>query len=234
MYYKQVFLRANVMQNTANNPTIDLLDFINDPQDWQIHRCGVIDGLISQTEPVKMLYHYELLSDEQKQQNPLQGALLKQFDKILTRQEFADLLKIDVNQLKQPYQIKFYGKLIIFCQNPEIALRLYWTNTLKNFVIVDEKDVQTALKNAFTHWQFVDTVEFINKTANVTFVVHGADENEMIWQEQKNAQFEPLPSVIALDVQRELLQSAMVDDWFLQIYQSATDFLHDWQEKMLK
>lgn len=220
------------MQSSQNHTNLDLLEFIHQPQDWQIHRCGLITGQISQDEPMKVLYHYELLSDEQKQQYPLQGALLKQFDKKIDRQQFANLLNIDINKIKNPYQMKFYGKLVIFCQNPEVALRLYWTNTLKDFEIIDDKDVKTALPNAFINWQFINHVEFINKNPQLHFVVTGQDNT--LWQSQQNSQFEPLPAVVAIDIQKSLMQSDNVSLWFEQIYQSCLDFLTDWQEKMLQ
>lgn len=231
MYYKQVFLWVNAMQS-ENHTTLDLLEFINQFQDWQIHRCGLIQGFISQDEPVKLVYHYEQLSDEQKQQYPLQGELLKQFDQKMDRQQFANLLNININKIKKPYQMKFYGKLVIFCQNPELALRLYWTNTLKAFEMIDDKDLQTALQNAFLHWQFVDDVEFINKNPQVQFIVQG--QEGILWQNQQNQQFEKLPAWLAIDLQKSFMQSDMSSLWFEQIYQSCLDFLTDWQEKMLK
>lgn len=220
------------MQSSQNHTNLDLLEFIQQPQDWQIYRCGLITGQISQDEPMKVLYHYELLSDEQKQQYPLQGALLKQFDKKINRQQFANLLNIDINQLKKPYQMKFYGKLVVFCQNPEVALRLYWTNTLKAFAILDSTAIYTALQKAFEYWQFVDGVEFINKTSNIDFVVAGQDK--ILWQNQQYSQFEPLPSWLAIDLQQQLMQSEISSLWFEQIYQSCLDFLTNWQEKMVK
>lgn len=215
---------------TQTQTNIELSDFINQTANWQIHRCGLITSLISQNEPIKLLYHYELLSDEQKQQHPLHGALLKQFDQKLDRQQFAKLLNIDISHVKQPYQMKFYGKLVIFCQNPEVALRLYWTNTLKAFEIIDQKDAKTALQQAFTYWQFIDNVEFINKNPQLQFMVTGQDDS-ILWQSQQTAQFEALPSAVALDLQKMLMQSDKSALWFEHIYQSCLDFLHDWQEK---
>ena len=92
---------------------------------------------------------------------------------------------------------------MIFYQNPEVALRLHWTNTLKNFEIIDEKTLENAVKQAFYHWQLVDNVEFINKTPDVDFVIYSnANENAentsnlptIVWQGGHSTQFEPLPS----------------------------------------
>ncbi|TRT16013.1 hypothetical protein DNP10_25075, partial [Salmonella enterica subsp. enterica serovar Panama] len=119
---------------TKNKTIIDLLALITDtmPQ-WKVHRCQVTDVLISQHRPMKFIYHYEYLSDLLKLQHPLNGQLLASFDRLLTREQFAQMLGIHLHQVVNPWQIKFAGKLVVFYQHPDIALRLHWVNTIKTF-----------------------------------------------------------------------------------------------------
>lgn len=113
----------------------------------------------------------------------------------------------------------------------------HWTNTLKNFEIIDEKTLENAVKQAFYHWQLVDNVEFINKTPDVDFVIYSnANENAentsnlptIVWQGGHSTQFEPLPSALAIGLQKQLMQSDVVlNQWFAQILQSALDCVAD-------
>ncbi|ELA08422.1 hypothetical protein MOMA_07671 [Moraxella macacae 0408225] len=233
-----------------NQQVLDFFDFIADTiMDWQIHRCQVTHALIGQHEPMKLIYHYEQLADEIKAQNPLNGALLKRFDDVMTREDFAELLKIDINKIAKPYQLKFEGKLVVFCQNPEVALRLHWTNTLKNFELlhIQHDDLQNALQNVknsmFKHWQLVGEVDFISKQSNVTFQVVGkpigtqqadradlgdALQNVVLWQQSSSQRFLPLPSVIALDLQRQCMASPMLADfWLAQIVDAVVNCINN-------
>ncbi|WP_410471755.1 hypothetical protein ACGTJS_08535 [Faucicola mancuniensis] len=230
--------QANQASITTTQNSHDLLDFLhNTLSDWQIHRCQVTHDFISQNEPMKMIYHYEQLPDDIKANIPMNGVLLKRFDELISQSDFVKLLNIDINQVKKPFQLKFYGKLVIFYQNPEVALRMHWTNTLKNFEIIDEKTLENAVKQAFYHWQLVDNVEFINKTPDVDFVIYSnANENAentsnlptIVWQGGHSTQFEPLPSALAIGLQKQLMQSDVVlNQWFAQILQSALDCVAD-------
>ena len=116
-------LDNQTVTKTKNNTIIDLLALITDtmPQ-WKVHRCQVTDGVISQHLPMKFIYHYEYLSDLLKLQHPLNGQLLASFDRLLTREQFAQMLGIHPNQVVNPWQIKFAGKLVVFYQQPVIKI----------------------------------------------------------------------------------------------------------------
>lgn len=188
---------------TKNNTIIDLLALITDtmPQ-WKVHRCQVTDGVISQHLAMKFIYHYEYLSDLLKLQHPLNGQLLASFDRLLTREQFAQMLGIHPNQVVNPWQIKFAGKLVVFYQQPDIALRLHWVNTRKTFepIYLSSKLPKTealpyAIDNAFTNWQIIG-VEIIQKNPQVE-LVYDSDDTNGTQSILSSTQFVPVPTPLA-------------------------------------
>lgn len=206
---------------------------------WQIHKCQITESLISQHEPMKLIYHYESLDDEQKANSPLSGALLKQFDRLITREDFAALIKLPIKAVAKPWQLKFRGKLVIFTANPEVAIRLHWTNTLKPFDPVYTTDLDAAVLQAFSHWQFVETVEVISKNPQIRLIAHYKDhpQTDTIshWQPISHQQFEPLPSTLALQIQQCLSNSPAVQQlWLPRLQDLAFEQAEAWllQEKV--
>ncbi|QRO13837.1 hypothetical protein I6J32_02935 [Moraxella osloensis] len=213
-------LDNQTVTKTKNNTIIDLLELITDtmPQ-WKVHRCQVTDGVISQHLPMKFIYHYEYLSDLLKLQHPLNGQLLASFDRLLTREQFAQMLGIHLSQVVNPWQIKFAGKLVVFYQHPDIALRLHWVNTSKTFepIYLSSKLSQTealsyAIDNAFTNWQIIG-VEIIQKNPQVE-LVYDSDETNGIQSILPSTQFVPVPTPLA--------------HWMMAYFQSHPVIANEW------
>lgn len=205
---------------TKNNTIIDLLALITDtmPQ-WKVHRCQVTDGVISQHLPMKFIYHYEYLSDLLKLQHPLNGQLLASFDRLLTREQFAQMLGIHLHQVVNPWQIKFAGKLVVFYQHPDIALRLHWVNTIKTFepIYLQSKLSQAeslpyAIDNAFTNWQ-ITRVEIIQKNPQVE-LVYDSDDTNGTQSILPSTQFVPVPTPLA--------------HWMMAYFQSNAVIANEW------
>ena len=207
---------------TKNKTIIDLLALITDtmPQ-WKVHRCQVTDGVISQHLPMKFIYHYEYLSDLLKLQHPLNGQLLASFDRLLTREQFAQMLGIHLHQVVNPWQIKFAGKLVVFYQHPDIALRLHWVNTIKTFepIYLQSKLSQAeslpyAIDNAFTNWQ-ITRVEIIQKNPQVELVYDSDDTNgNGVQSILPSTQFVPVPKPLA--------------NWMMAYFQSHPVIANEW------
>lgn len=209
-----------IAKSTNNNTIIDLLALITDtmPQ-WKVHRCQVTDGVISQHLPMKFIYHYEYLSDLLKLQHPLNGQLLASFDRLLTREQFAQMLGIHLHQVVNPWQIKFAGKLVVFYQQPDIALRLHWVNTSKTFepIHLSSKLSQTeslpyAIDNAFTNWQ-ITGVEIIQKNPQVE-LVYDSDDTNGTQSILPSTQFVPVPKPLA--------------NWMMAYFQSHPVIANEW------
>lgn len=205
---------------TKNNTIIDLLALITDTMPhWKVHRCQVTDGVISQHLPMKFIYHYEYLSDLLKLQHPLNGQLLASFDQLLTREQFAQMLGIHHNQVVNPWQMKFAGKLVVFYQQPDIALRLHWVNTSKTFepIYLSSKLSKTealpyAIDNAFTNWQ-ITGVEIIQKNPQVE-LVYDSDETNGTQSILPSTQFMPVPTPLA--------------HWMMAYFQSNAVIANEW------
>ena len=207
---------------TKNKTIIDLLALITDTMPhWKVHRCQVTDGVISQHLPMKFIYHYEYLSDLLKLQHPLNGQLLASFDRLLTREQFAQMLGIHLSQVVNPWQIKFAGKLVVFYQHPDIALRLHWVNTIKTFepIYLQSKLSQAeslpyAIDNAFTNWQ-ITGVEIIQKNPQVELVYDSDDTNgNGVQSILPSTQFVPVPKPLA--------------NWMMAYFQSHPVIANEW------
>ena len=207
---------------TKNKTIIDLLALITDTMPhWKVHRCQVTDGVISQHLPMKFIYHYEYLSDLLKLQHPLNGQLLASFDRLLTREQFAQMLGIHLSQVANPWQIKFAGKLVVFYQHPDIALRLHWVNTIKTFepIYLQSKLSQAeslpyAIDNAFTNWQ-ITGVEIIQKNPQVELVYDSDDTNgNGVQSILPSTQFVPVPKPLA--------------NWMIAYFQSHPVIANEW------
>ncbi|MFW2178082.1 MULTISPECIES: hypothetical protein [unclassified Moraxella] len=231
----------NHLSSTQSSQPCDLLTCIGTTlPTWQVHRCQLTTSIIDQHAPIKFLYHYETLTDTLKLAHPLQGALLQHFDRLLTRQQFAELLGLDMTQVAMPWQLKFSGKLVVFCHQPEIALRLHWTNTAKAFELGYQSDLETAVTQAFRHWQWVDGVEVVNKNPNVSLfaslveLVEANTASDLtldnphplvnVWQQSTHQGFEALPTAIAVRIQRYLRdQDDLIKPWLEQMQDMAMD-----------
>ena len=209
-----------IAKSTNNNTIIDLLALITDtmPQ-WKVHRCQVTDGVISQHLPMKFIYHYEYLSDLLKLQHPLNGQLLASFDRLLTREQFAQMLGIHLHQVVNPWQIKFAGKLVVFYQQPDIALRLHWVNTRKTFepIYLSSKLSQTealpyAIDNAFSNWH-ITGVEIIQKNPQAE-LVYDSDDTNGVQSILPSTQFVPVPKPLA--------------NWMMAYFQSHPVIANEW------
>lgn len=207
---------------TKNKTIIDLLALITDTMPhWKVHRCQVTDGVISQHLPMKFIYHYEYLSDLLKLQHPLNGQLLASFDRLLTREQFAQMLGIHLHQVVNPWQIKFAGKLVVFYQHPDIALRLHWVNTIKTFepIYLQSKLSQAeslpyAIDNAFSNWQ-ITGVEIIQKNPQVELVYDSDDTNgNGVQSILPSTQFVPVPKPLA--------------NWMIAYFQSHPVIANEW------
>lgn len=203
--------------------SLDLLAWLSQLDDaasqWQIHKAQITHSLLSQDLPIQLIYHYEKLDDDIKAKYPLNGTLLKQFSTLMTRAEFVqrpEVAGLTLDEIATPWQLKFTGKLVIFTQNPEVAIRLWWTNTLKEFELVYSRELETAIEKSFHHWQFVDSVEVICKTPNVLLTAQPNEDN-LPWQLAATANFVTLPAVIGLAIQKILNDNEFVKTYWLPV-----------------
>lgn len=219
------------LSSTDSPQAMPLLPLLGDSlARWQLHRCQITDALITKQAPMKMLYHYEHLAEDIKTAHPLQGKLLLDFDTPMTAERFATVLGIKPNDVSTPWQLKFNGKLVIFFEALEIALRLHWTNTLKPFEPVYQADLATAVMASFAHWQFVGAVEIISKNSQVLLTASHPDLAQE-WQLAHAQAFSDMPAVLALDIQQYLHSAPNVSEiWLPEMQAAARDFALEQQD----
>lgn len=235
---------------TNHQTELNLLPFLAENlAKFRLHKCQVSHALISQHEPMKLIYHYERLDDTIKDRLPLQGQLLMDFDKPMTREMFAQKAGITLAEVAQPWQLKFIGKIVLFCEQPEIALRLHWTNTLKPFDVVMVKELLQAVEHSFANWQLIDSVEVISKDPNLRLTINNNSIDSIenyfdsattpsntashIWQLQGSQAFVPLPSAVAIALQAFLANQAIVKDtWLSAMQQAAEQYASEWQDQL--
>lgn len=219
------------LSSTDSPQAIPLLSLLGDSLvHWQLHRCQITEALITKQAPMKMLYHYEHLAEPIKSAHPLQGRLLLDFDTPMSAERFASLLGIEQKDVATPWQLKFNGKLVIFLESLEVALRLHWTNTLKPFEPVYQTDLATAIMASFEHWQFVGVVEVISKNSQVILTASHPDFIQD-WQLTYSQAFSNLPAVLALEIQQYLHSAPSVSEmWLPQMQAVAHDFALQYQD----
>lgn len=237
----QIAHHNSAQSATTTQPTqsisIDLMTLMADSiVDWQVHRCQVTQALISQHQPMKVIYHYEHLPDVVKLQHPLSGQLLASFDALMTREQFAQRLGIKLQQVANPWQIKFVGKLVVFHAQPEIALRLHWVNTTKPFEpiylaskLTDAAALQSVIDHAFSNWQFT-AVEVIQKNPLVTLTYRSDAMNEGHTQATQSIvptmQFVPVPNALVTTMLAYLhAHPTMATKWLAMIKAEAQSFV---------
>lgn len=234
------FRDALIMNSTAKNlpfspnlPTnaLAILPFLGDNlAHSRLHRCQITDYIIDKQLPMKLIYHYERLSEALKAEIPLQGQLLANFDKLMSQAQFAQLIGISADKLTQPWQLKFNGKLVLFFEQPEIALRLHFSNTLKPFEIVSSKNLEAAVAASFENWQWVDTVEIVSKDPHLSVFAHHPLLSEQ-WQLQGSNGFVYMPLALAHSIQQFLRDNDVVQThWLPAMVQAAQTQAKHWLE----
>lgn len=144
--------------------TLILNDVLTDKDiPWQIHNCKIIEKEITQDQPLPFIYHYDALPDEVKKLHPLTGELLKQFQTPMSAKQAAQLLGIDKVLIATPWMVKITGTLVMFCERLQIALRLKFTNTAKDYDPIYTKTKESAVQTTMQDWHFYGDIFVLNK-----------------------------------------------------------------------
>lgn len=226
----EVLLPNRAVPSTFTAQSVPLLSLLGESLTrWQLHRCQVTDAFIRQDAPMKLIYHYEQLDEAIKADYPLRGSFLLRFDELMSRETFAQLLGLPLNQVAKPWQLKFVGKLVVFLAQPEIALRLHWCNTLKPFEPVYTSDLSNAIEAGFKHWQFIPSIEIISKNPQVVLTAEHLDLATP-WQLASGQTFTVLPAPLALSMQAFFQEQDLVqDNWLTEIKTAAQTYAELWQ-----
>lgn len=157
--------QTSATDSLLTNPnTLILNELLTDKETpWQVHNCKIIDKSVTQEQLLPFIYHHDALSEELKQLHPLTGNLLKQFQTPMSAQQAAELLGIDAALVPTPWMVKITGTLVMFCERLQIALRLKFTNTAKDYDPVYTATADKAVEASMQDWHFYGDIFVLNK-----------------------------------------------------------------------
>ncbi len=157
--------QTSATDSLLTNPnTLILNELLTDKETpWQVHNCKIIDKSVTQEQLLPFIYHYDALSEELKQLYPLTGDLLKQFQTPMSAQQAAELLGLDAALVPTPWMVKITGTLVMFCEWLQIALRLKFTNTAKDYDPIYTTTAAKAVEASMQDWHFYGDIFVLNK-----------------------------------------------------------------------
>ncbi|PIE47434.1 MAG: hypothetical protein CSA42_03265 [Gammaproteobacteria bacterium] len=203
---------VNAFNDQPIQNVVELAELImDDSQPWQIHNCKIVSKRCDKNDKLPFLYHYDQLPDYLKQSHPLQGSLLANFNTKMTAFEACKLLGLDKDSIATPWFIKFIGSIVIFHEPMQLAIRLHWSNTNKQFESIYCKEKSQALINAMEHWQFIGRIDTLYKKEKQRLSVydeHVQDIAEAQYTIPQSEGYKPMPANFAL-VLRNSLQENM-------------------------
>lgn len=130
---------------------------------WKVHNCKLTQAICEVDTPLSLLEHYNGLSDELQSSHTLDFEMLKRLNEKMSIEQVATLLGIDKSCFKKPYQIKYVGKAVIFCENPQIALRFNFSNTAKPVQTVFLPSKADAIAMQASLWRAFGVVDVLYK-----------------------------------------------------------------------
>lgn len=81
----------------------------------------------------------------------------------MTAKQSCQLIGIHEDEIAQPWFVKLIGSIVIYHEPMQLAIRLHWSNTNKQFDSIYCSDEQQAMQLAMENWQFVGRVDTLYK-----------------------------------------------------------------------
>ncbi len=183
---------------------------VDDSVTWQVHNCKLTQQSIVYDGNLSLLAHYDTLDDELKCAHPLTMTLLKHMDKQLSADEAAAMIGVPASAIASAWQIKYVGRVVIFCEALQLALRIHFSNTSKHANALYIKDKHTALMNEAANWRSFGVVDVLTKSTR-SYISLDTQNNELILTQ--NAQYQALPSSHSLAITQLLNDDRPLFDW---------------------
>ena len=81
----------------------------------------------------------------------------------MSAQQAAQLLGLEAALVPTPWMVKVTGTLVMFCERLQIALRLKFTNTAKDYDPVYTTTAEKAVEASMQDWHFYGDIFVLNK-----------------------------------------------------------------------
>lgn len=152
------------LDNECMNDTLILQEALfADAVVWKVHNCKLSKMSSEYDAPISLLEHYNALPDELQDTDGLSFEVLKRLNDKMSVDEVAHLLNMDKRLFKTPYQIKYVGKAVIFCEQLQIALRFHFSNTAKPYQAVFAPSKAEAISQQASVWRAFGVVDVLYK-----------------------------------------------------------------------
>lgn len=201
---------------------------LSDDLEWKVHNCKLSQLSCEVDTPISLLEHYQGLPDELQDTNSLSFDVLKRLNEKMSVDEVAYLLNIDKSHFKKPYQIKYVGKAVIFCERLQIALRFHFSNTAKAYQAVFLSNQKDALELESQNWRAFGVVDILYKGQG-EFI--SLDNNGDDYTIESNANYHALPaehSLSVLHLFNEMRNEfGYLNERILEVVMTSFDNLHD-------
>lgn len=154
----------SIINETANDL---LLLLLHPKKPWQVHNCKINEQVCHQDGTLPFLYHYDQLSDEQKQQYPLTPTLLSQFNQPMTTDNAKQLLMntyaINDNaiDIASPWYVRIAGSAVLYQPELLLALRLHWQSSTQKLQPIYCQNQHTAIQIAIDGWTLYGRVDVL-------------------------------------------------------------------------
>lgn len=187
----------------------------DDTLPWRVHNCKLSQQTALFDAPLSLLAQYDTLDESTKARHPLSFEQLKSMNRLMTVTEAATFLGIDGQLFKKAWQIKYIGKMVIFCEPLSLALRLHFSNTSKPTQALYVANVDEAWAIEATNYRFFGLVDVLYK-GDETLISVADDELTIL----KGNSYVALPEAHSLIITNGLndyqanfafIQMAMID-----------------------
>lgn len=173
-----------------------LQELLLSDKQWKVHNCKLSQAMCDSDTAITLLEHYNGLPDELQNAHSLTFEQLRHLNDKMSVAEVAQFLNIPAQHFKKYFQIKYIGRAVIFCENPQIAIRFNFSNTAKPAQTVFLPKAQAIAEQAVA-WRAFGVVDVLYKEQN-KMVSLDKDGDEFIISANPN--YQPLPSQQSLAV----------------------------------
>lgn len=130
---------------------------------WQVHNCRLQSCSAVYDAPLLFLLQYDTLDPKVKAQYPLTPELLQQINQSGSTTEIASFMGIDSQLFKKAWHIKYTGRVVIFNELLQLALRFYFSNTAKKAQTVYLPNKHEALTQECENFYAFGVVDVLYK-----------------------------------------------------------------------
>lgn len=149
--------------NTSDEAAVLQALLIDGACPWQVYNCKLIQQQLMYDAPMSLLQHYDTLDGSIKAAHPLTMPMLKRMNELMSAEDAAVLIGVSASDIARAWQVKYVGKVVVFCEPLQLALRLHFSNTSKPAQAVYGATEASAWQAQATAWRTFGVVDVLTK-----------------------------------------------------------------------